>query len=190
MSVSLLRVSLGCSMLPLVAGALFVACKGEPGEADPTTRRSSAAAGRSVTAQIGSTPAGTSGAPGAGGMRGMSGMQGMNGGVGGMMGDGMMAQMQTHMRTMQGAGADNMKAMLPTHRQMVANMLARMNGEMRQMHMATDAGWAATVDSLRQDLVRLPELSAAELRTTMPAHLKRVARLGEMHQQMMRDMTQ
>lgn len=34
--------------------------------------------------------------------------------------------------------------------------------------------------------MRLPELSAAELETTMPAHMQRVARLGGMHRQMMR----
>jgi len=63
-----------------------------------------------------------------------------------------------------------------------------MNGEMRDMKMASNAEWTATVDSLRKDLVRLPELSNAELTAMMPAHLARVTRLSEMHQKMMRSM--
>ena len=132
--------------------------------------------------------------------QGMEGMAGMHGGdsAGGMMGGmsgmgsmtgGMGPEMQAHMQRMMGdVSGEQMRAMLPTHRQMVANTLSRMNGEMRQMNMAADAAWNATVDSLRQDLVRLPELGAAELKTTMPAHVARVRRLGEMHQGMMQDM--
>ena len=52
---------------------------------------------------------------------------------------------------------------------------------------ASNAAWAATVDSLRKDLVRLPELSGAELTAMMPAHMARITRLSEMHQKMMRD---
>jgi hypothetical protein len=124
----------------------------------------------------------------AGGMKGdtMAGMAGMSG-MGGMMG-GMTPEMHAHMQMMRGASADSMKAMLPMHRQMVANMLAQMNGEMRQMNMAADPAWTATVDSLRQDLTRMPELSGAELSAMMPAHVGRVTRLAAMHQAMMQKM--
>ncbi len=129
-----------------------------------------------------------------GDMRGMPGMDssgGMMGGMmdsamrGGMMSDGMMTRMQAHMRMMDGAGADSMQAMLPMHRQMVANMMAQFNREMRDMNMQTDAAWNATVDSLRQDLVRLPELPASELASFMPAHQARMRRLMEAHGAMM-----
>ena len=115
-------------------------------------------------------------------------MPGMGGMDSGMMGVAGMAEMQAHMRMMAGTSADSMQAMLPMHRQMVANMLSRMNGEMRQMNMAGDAAWTATVDSLRQDLVRMPELSGQELRDLMPAHHTRMTRLMQMHERMMADM--
>jgi PBP1b-binding outer membrane lipoprotein LpoB len=117
-------------------------------------------------------------------MPGMSDMPGMQDG---MMG-GMMGQMMGHMQMMRGAGADSMQAMLPMHRQMVANMLAQMNREMREMNMTTDARWDATVDSLRNDLTRMPEMSGSELQTMMPAHHDRMMRLMEMHRTMMSDM--
>lgn len=171
--------------VPLAVAAVLSACTGEQGGATTTTGRPSVQAGDSAAATT------------TGGMQGMQGMPGMHGGdsaggtmagMGGTTG-GMGPEMQAHMQRMTGGmSGEQMRAMLPTHRRMVANMLSRMNGEMRQMNMAADAGWTATVDSLRQDLVRLPDLGAAELKTAMPAHMQRVARLGEMHQQMMRGM--
>src|SRR6059036_1521839 len=65
----------------------------------------------------------------------MGGMPGMSGAMGGMMSAGMMDSMRMHMGMMEGMTGDRMKAMLPAHRQMVANMLSRMNGDMRQMGM-------------------------------------------------------
>ena len=126
-----------------------------------------------------STPDTVASATGMGDMKGMEGMKGM---------DGMMGDMQTQMKSMMDASGKQMKSMLPAHRQMVANMLSQMTGEMRQMNMAADASWTATVDSVRQDLVRMPELNGAELEAMMPAHRTRMTRLGEMHQQMMRSM--
>ena len=102
-----------------------------------------------------------------------------------MMGSGMMDSMQTHMRMMDTMSADRMKATLPQHRQMVANMLAQLNGEMRKMNMPPDARWTALADSVRQDHVRMPEMSAGELRSFMPAHGGRVMRLMGMHRTMM-----
>ena len=86
---------------------------------------------------------------------------------------------------MTGATADAARVMLPKHRQLVANMIARMNGEMRDMQMASDAEWSTTVDSLRTDLVRLAELSDAELTAMMPAHLAQANRLSTMHGKML-----
>jgi hypothetical protein len=75
--------------------------------------------------------------------------------------------------------------MLPIHRQMAANMIAQMNREMGGMNMGADAGWTATVDSLRQDLVRMPEMGGSELQSFVPAHHARLERLMQMHQAMM-----
>ena len=116
-----------------------------------------------------------------GGHAGMQGMEGMQGG-------GMTERMQGHMRMMDGAGAERMKAMMPEHRQMAANMIAEFSREMKGMNMTGDAAWSATVDSLRQDLVRMPEMRADELAGFMPAHEGRLNRLMEMHRSMMATM--
>ena len=129
-------------------------------------------AAREEAAAPAAAPAGEGAAPG---MQGMSGMQG----------GGMAEEMQAHMRSMQGVDGDSLKAMLPMHRQMAANMIAQMNREMRDMNMAADAGWTATVDSLRQDLVRMPEMAGAELQSFMPAHQARLERLVQTHRAMM-----
>ncbi len=115
-------------------------------------------------------------------MGGMSGMEGM------MQSGGMMQQMQTHMEMMGGVGADSLMVMMPEHRQMVANMLAQMNREMREMNMTTDGEWNATVDALRQDLIHLPEMTADELDAFLPEHQARINQLIEMHRSMMDSM--
>jgi len=117
---------------------------------------------------------------GTGGMRGMAGMQG---------GD-MMAQMQDHLRMMNGASGDSLETMLPAHRQMVGNMLGQMNQQMRSMNMNADPQWTALVDSLRQDLVRMPDMSPKELQDFIPAHRARITRLMGMHRSMMGSMKQ
>lgn len=116
------------------------------------------------------------------GMQGMEGTQGMQSG-------GTMEQMQAHMGMIRGVSGDRMKAMLPEHRQMAANMVSEFNREMKGMNMmSTNAAWNATVDSLRQDLVRMPEMGADELTAFMPAHEARLTRLMEMHRAMMAEM--
>ena len=158
-------------------------------------QRAAPANAASDTASPSGQPAPAAGGQEMGDMKGMDGMKGMAGmrggdsaGSSGMMGgamSGMSGDMQTHMRSMMGASAGQLKAMLPMHRQMVANMLAQMNGEMRQMNMASDPAWTATADSLRQDLVRMPELGGAEVKAMMPGHEGRVTRLAAMHRAMM-----
>lgn len=119
-----------------------------------------------------------------GGMENMPGMAGMEGVQGGMMED-----MSTHMQMMHGASGDSIEAVLPMHRQVVANMIAQMNREMREMNMTTDAEWNATVEALRGDLTQMPEMSGSELQAIFPAHHDRVMRLMEMHREMMADMS-
>lgn len=97
-----------------------------------------------------------------------------------------MDPIQVHLERMTGLPADSLPAVLPVHRQMVANMLAQMNREMAGMNMASDATWNATVDSIRGDLTAMPTMSASGLADLMPAHVGRVQRLMTMHSAMMR----
>ncbi len=160
-----MRASLGASVVVLVAAAVLAACASDERPAGTD----------SIQGALADTGAA------AGGMVGMEGMQRMGGGT-------MMERMQAHMRMVDGVGADSMRALLPMHRQMVANMISEMNREMRAMNMTGDASWSATMDSVRQDLVRLPEMSIAELGEFMPEHRTRVMRLMDSHRAMMQSM--
>ena len=128
------------------------------------------------------------GGEGAGAFADTGGRMGGMPGMGSMMDTTMMQGMRDRMQMMAGASADSMQAMLPEHRQMTANMLAQMNREMAQMSMTGDSVWTATVDSLRQDLTRMPEMGPAELKALMPAHQARAIRLMELHRTMMQKM--
>lgn len=105
-----------------------------------------------------------------------------------MMGSRMIDSMQTQIRVMEGMSPDRMKAMVPMHRQMVANMLSMFDDSMRDMNMPSDAVWIALRDSIRQDLVRMPDLDASQLKALMPQHQARVMRLMNMHGTMTRNM--
>jgi hypothetical protein len=114
---------------------------------------------------------------------GTPGMGGMD--MTGMQSAGMMQDMTSHMQMMQNVSADSMMILMPAHRQMGENMLEQMDEEMRAMRMQPDAQWNATADSVRQDMTRMPDMSAAELRAFMPEHRARMMRLMEMHRSMM-----
>lgn len=101
------------------------------------------------------------------------------------MSDSSMIRMEAHMQMMEHLSGDSLKAMLPEHRQMVANMISKFNQEMAGMNMKTDVAWNALVDSLRQDLVHMPEMTSQGLKGMMPAHAARVQRLSAMHRSMM-----
>ncbi|HVZ48717.1 MAG TPA: hypothetical protein VG916_08040 [Gemmatimonadaceae bacterium] len=100
----------------------------------------------------------------------------------------MIAQVELHLKTLDGKTGDQLKALLPEHRQLTANLIASLSDEMRKMNMPADAAWTTVVDSLRQDLVRFPEMSPAELTTAMAAHRGRVTRLIAMHRSMIAKM--
>ena len=132
------------------------------------------------------TPDGAESGEGMEGMQGrqdMDGMTHMEGGTAGMMG-----AMHTHMEMMGGMSGDSMRSMLPTHRQMMANMIAQMNREMTGMNMPADPAWNAVMDSLRTDLATMPDMDPAELQALMPEHHRRAMRVMEMHREMMAGM--
>ena len=115
---------------------------------------------------------------------GMAGMSGMSG----MMKKEVLDSMRAEMARIAAAGPTEAKTMTPVHRQMAANMLSQMNGDMRSMNMSADASWTALVDSIRQDLVHLPDISAAQLKDFLSLHQGRLERLMAMHEKMMGSM--
>ena len=123
-----------------------------------------------------------------GGTDSMAAMEGMPG-MGAMASGSMMDQMQSHMAMMRQAGEDSLAAVMPMHRQMLANMIAQMNREMRDMGMAPDQDWEATIDSLRSDLRTMPEMTPAEMRSGMESHHARIDRIIRMHRSMMEQMS-
>jgi hypothetical protein len=158
----------------LSAAALLGACRPNDGAGARKTRDSEGAATSGSLESTRTTDSSSGGMPGTQG-----------GQMAGMMSAGTMDSMKTRIRMMEGMSPAQMKAMLPAHRQMVANMLSQFNGDMRKMNMQPDAEWTALTDSVRQDLVRMPDVSASELRSLMPAHGARVMRLMQMHRSMM-----
>lgn len=60
-----------------------------------------------------------------------------------------------------------------------------MNAEMRSVSMPEDPAWNTTVDSIRPDLIHMPEMSSKEVKAMMPAHGARVMRLLGMHGRML-----
>ena len=100
----------------------------------------------------------------------------------------MMDSMTAHMRAMDAASSASLQTMVPMHRQMAANMVSQMNSEMRGMNMQGDTRWTALMDSVRQDLARLPDVPAAQLKTFMTAHHGRLSRLMQSHRDMMTSM--
>jgi hypothetical protein len=149
--------------LSILAAVLLAACGApEPGNDQPSPP---------------AAPAPPPAAPETGSTAGMQGMSGMKT-------KGIMEELRTHLQAMHGAAGDSLRAMLPTHRQMAASLLAEMNREMRLMKDGRGARLDRHADSVRQDLVRLPEMGAAELQSAMPAHEARLNRLVGMHQAM------
>lgn len=112
----------------------------------------------------------------------MSSMAGMSGT---MMTKDATDSMHAEMTRLTAATPDQAKGMVAMHRQMVANMLSQMNADMRSMNMTADPAWTALVDSIRRDLVNLPDLSGTQLTTMLPDHRTRVERLMSMHEKMM-----
>lgn len=142
----------------VVAAVAIAACAGDEGDAAADT-----AAAKVATAAEGV----------------MAGMHGVP--VTATGGDTATDQMRAHMAAMQRARGDSLMQMARMHRQMGANMIARFDREMSQMNMPDDPKWRATLDSVRQDLARMPELSPEAMGRMMPAHHARVTRLIEMH---------
>jgi hypothetical protein len=97
----------------------------------------------------------------------------------------MMDSVRAEMTRMDALTPNQITSTMPAHRQVAGNMLAQMNSEMRSMNMAADPAWTALVDSVRQDLVRMPNVPGVQLKALMTAHRARMDRLMAMHRDMM-----
>ncbi len=91
-----------------------------------------------------------------------------------------LSALEADMRAMTGARGDQLRAMVPRHRQLVTTMIAQMDSNMRAANSGTSAGWVVTRDSVNRDLIRLRDMSAHEIQAMMPGHETRVGRLMEM----------
>lgn len=73
----------------------------------------------------------------------------------------------------------NEKAMVPGHARLIAALLNQYASEMSGR--TADLGHQAIEQAVRDDLARLPELSASELGAFLPRHADRVRRLIRIH---------
>lgn len=186
-----------CALVACVAGTAMTACKAKqpPSSGDSATASGTVAppaetigsaapradTTRPVTADTSTKTCCGGTTPGMAGMHGAHGMHGMHG----MTSAAMLDSMQAHMRRAGHMSAEQMTAMIPMHRQMVGDMLSQMVSESRAMNLPPNAAWNTLADSVREDLVRLPQMNKNEVKQAMPADCARVTRLIRMHQAMM-----
>ena len=67
-------------------------------------------------------------------------------------------------------------------------MIAQMNAAMVSGNTGASAGWMATRDSVNQDLMRFPTMSAHDIQAMLPGHEGRINRLMQMHRGSMGNM--
>lgn len=83
----------------------------------------------------------------------------------------------TDLDSMSSANGDAQRHMLPAHEQLVSEFLTRNDAKMRAMHVKIDPDWLSVIDSVRNDLARMPNMSSAQLHTFFPEHAHRVMRI-------------
>lgn len=79
--------------------------------------------------------------------------------------------------SMSAANGDAQRHMLPAHEQMVSEFLTRNDAKMRAMHVKIDPDWLTVIDSVRNDLARMPNMSSEQLHAFFPEHARRVMRI-------------
>lgn len=93
----------------------------------------------------------------------------------------MTEQVQADLRRMDGAGANDIQALVPSHRQTVTTMIAQFRQDMRDRSTSNHTAFTATIDSVERDLQRMQGMSAQELQRLMPDHGARLRRLMDTH---------
>ncbi len=79
--------------------------------------------------------------------------------------------------SMSAANGDAQRHMLPAHEEMVSEFLTRNDAKMRAMHVKIDPDWVTVIDSVRNDLARMPNMSSTQLHAFFPEHARRVMRI-------------
>ena len=79
--------------------------------------------------------------------------------------------------SMSDATGDAQRLMLPAHEKLVSDFLTRNDAKMRAMHVRIDPDWLTVIDSVRNDLARMPNMSSAQLHAFFPEHARRVMRI-------------
>ncbi|HEY7894030.1 MAG TPA: hypothetical protein VIC24_03950 [Gemmatimonadaceae bacterium] len=79
--------------------------------------------------------------------------------------------------SMSAANGDAQRHMLPAHETLVSEFLSRNDAKMRAMHVKIDPDWLTVIDSVRNDLARMPNMSSTQLHAFFPEHARRVMRI-------------
>lgn len=79
--------------------------------------------------------------------------------------------------SMSAANGDAQRHMLPAHEELVSEFLTRNDAKMRAMHVKIDPDWLTVIDSVRNDLARMPNMSSTQLHAFFPEHARRVMRI-------------
>ena len=88
-----------------------------------------------------------------------------------------MDSLRAQLRLMSAMNTQELTAILPAHGRMVTSLLARLTHDSPTgAHPGKDE-LKATIDSVRDDLARLPGMTAQQLGQAMPGHLARVQRV-------------
>lgn len=75
------------------------------------------------------------------------------------------------------ASAADQKRLLPAHISAVNDMLDRFETKVRAMHVKVDPDWVAVIDSVKNDVVRMPNMTTEQLHEFLPEHDLRVMRI-------------
>jgi hypothetical protein len=98
----------------------------------------------------------------------------------------MIADMKVKLADIEKVKPDSLEIVVPGHRAAAAALLSEMNREMAAMQMQGDSRWSAIADSVRQDLIMLPETKGGALSALVAAHKTRMLRMMQMHEDMMK----
>ena len=79
--------------------------------------------------------------------------------------------------SMSAADGDAQRHMLSAHEELVSEFLTRNDAKMRAMHVKIDPDWLTVIDSVRNDLARMPNMSSTQLHAFFPEHARRVMRI-------------
>ena len=98
----------------------------------------------------------------------------------------MMTAMEIELKALDTAKVATIQAQLPEHVSAATRLVNRLDDDMLHMNKADVPEWRTLVDSLRRDLIRLPQLTTSDLPSYMTQHRARLTRLMELESANMR----